>query len=70
MQSREQAIELACTDADQYNVKSIMAYLGNPFKPRTMRFEIELENGEVGLTFLKEQYYLFLKTIVAILNQN
>ena len=54
IQSREQAIELARTDADQYNVKSIMAYLGNPFKPRTMRFEIELENGEVGWAFLKE----------------
>ena len=53
-ESREEAIELARTDADQYNVKQITSYLGNPAKVKSMRFEIELENGEIGWAFLKE----------------
>ena len=53
-ESMEEAIALARTDADQYNIKRIVGYLGNPFKVKSMRFEIELENGEVGWAFLKE----------------
>jgi len=49
----EIAKALARTDANQYALKTIIGYAGNPFKVTTMRFLIELENGEIKWENLK-----------------
>jgi hypothetical protein len=47
------ALELARTDAEQYDIRAITAYYGNPHILKSLRFQYILMNGSVGWYPLK-----------------
>ena len=44
--SREQALEAANWDADQYEVKTIISHRGDPTKRSTLEFLVEFADGD------------------------
>ena len=44
--SREDAIECARRDLDQYVVRSVTAWKGNPLKRKSMKFWVEYDDGD------------------------
>ena len=45
--THEEAARLANEDADQFVVRSILAWHGNPNIRTTMEFEVEFEDGDI-----------------------
>jgi hypothetical protein len=45
--TREEAERLAMEDADQFLIKRIIAFKGNPAKRLTMEFEVEFDDGDI-----------------------
>lgn len=45
--SREDAIQLSMEDADQFTVKRLLAWRGDPEKWTTLEFEVEFDDGDI-----------------------